>query len=80
MPAMYKGGTIMASQRPKEITSYDTIVIPFDKYVWLFMFGCIITQFLLLVMMQELWSSVTGTSKPHDFIFEGLGTYKLFGH
>ena len=74
MPAMYKGGTIMASQRPKEITSYDTIVIPFDKYVWFFTLGCIITQFLLLGMMQIIWSSVTGTRRPRDFVFEGLVT------
>ena len=63
---------ILVSRKPKEIATYDTIVIPFDKYVWSFTLGCIITQFLLLVMMQNLWSFVTGTNKPHDFVFEGL--------
>ena len=68
---MYAYEIILASQKPKEITSYDTIVIPFDNYIWCFTFCCIIIQFLLLVMMQNLWSYVTGTIKPDDYIFEG---------
>ena len=80
LPAMYPEEVILASQKPKEITSYDTIILPFDKYVWSFTLGCIITQFLLLIIMQNLWSSVTGTSNPHDFMFEGVVSYKLFWH
>ena len=80
LPAMYRIETILTSQKPKEITSYDTIIIPFDKYVWFFMLGCIITQFLLLVLMQNLWSNVTGTRKPHDFLFEGFVMHQLLGH
>ena len=71
LPAMYVYEFRFFSKRPKEITKYDTIVIPFDKYVWCFTFGCIITQFLRLVAMQNLWSYVTGTCNPPDFIFEG---------
>ena len=71
LPAMYVYGTMLCSQKPKEITSYDTIVIPFDNYVWCFTFSCIITQFLLLVTMQNLWSHVRGTHNPADYIFEG---------
>ena len=80
LPAMYLDETILASKKPKEITSYDTIIIPFDKYVWSFTLACIITQFLLLIMMQTLWSSVTGTSRPRDFVFEGLLKNRLFGY
>ena len=74
LPAMYPEELKMASQKPKEITSYDTIILPFDKYIWSFTLACIMTQFLLLIMMQTLWSSVTGTNRPHDFVFEGLMT------
>ena len=80
MPAMYQIELVMGSQKPKEITSYNTILIPFDKYVWSFTFCCIITQFLLLIMMQNRWSNATGTSNPKDFVFEGLEIHKLFGY
>ena len=71
LPAMYAQENLLASQRPKEIASYDTIVLPFDKYIWFITFSCIFGQFLLLVAMQNLWSYVTGASNPDDYIFEG---------
>ena len=71
LPSMYSSDEFLLSQRPKEIISYDTIVIPFDKYVWLFMLGCMCAQFLLLVKMQYLYSSLTGKGSPKDFIYEG---------
>ena len=80
LPVMYLSQTVITSQKPKEITTYDMLIIPFDKYVWSFTLGCIITQFLLLVMMQNLWSNVTGTSNPNDYVFEGLAIQNLFGY
>ena len=74
LPAMDMFEYVMASKKPEEIASYDTIIIPFDKYVWSFIFGCMCAQFLLLVIMQHLYSNVTGTSNPTDFIYEGLLT------
>ena len=68
---MYAEEVIMASQKPMEVTTYDTIIIPFDKYVWLFTICCIIAEFMLLIAMQNVWSYVTGTKNPDDFIFEG---------
>ena len=69
---MYMHQNLLASQKPNEIASYDTIVIPFEKNMWFATFGCIIAQFLLLVVMQLLWSHVSGTSNPEDFMFEGF--------
>ena len=61
----------MASQKPISITTYDTIIIPFDKYVWVFTICSIIAEFILLIAMQNVWSFMTGTNNPDDFIFEG---------
>ena len=61
----------IASQKPKAISSYDSIIIPFDKYVWFFTFVCICAQLLLLVIMQHLYSHVTGMKYKNDFIYEG---------
>ena len=71
LPAMYMDELLFASQRPKEITSYDTIVIPFEKYTWIMTFGCIISQFLLLILMQSIWANMTGETIPEDYIYEG---------
>ena len=73
---MYMFEQFLATKKPKEITSYDSIIIPFDKYIWLFTFGCICAQFLLLVAMQYLYSHVTGTIIPNDFIYEGRHYYQ----
>ena len=72
LPHMYLFETVLASQKPKEISSYDTIIIPFDKYVWSFMLFSICSQFLLLVIMQHLYSDVTGIRNPKDFLYEGF--------
>ena len=68
---MYSDEVFIATKRPEAIASYDAIVIPFDRYVWFFTFGCIVAQFVLLVAMQNLWSILTDTSNPKDFLFEG---------
>ena len=72
---MYMHQNLLASQKPKNITSYDTIAIPFDTNMWFATLGSIIAQFLMLVVMQNLWSYVTGTSYKWDFIFEGISCY-----
>ena len=71
LPPMATNAYLIVSQKPQEITTYDTIINPFDKYVWLFMFFCIFTQFILLVIMQLLYSHVTGTEYVTDYIYEG---------
>ena len=74
LPPMYTFESRLLSRKPDEITSYDTIIIPFDKYVWSFTFGSIFAQFLLLVIMQHLYSKVTGARITIDFIYEGYFT------
>ena len=80
LPPMSARAYFIASQKPKEIMTYDTITIPFDKYVWSFTFCCIFAQFVLLVIMQLLYSHVTGTQNKRDYVYEGnfnKSSYKL---
>ena len=71
LPPMDTNTWFIATQKPNEIASFDSIVIPFDKYVWLFTFVCICAQFLLLVIMQNVYSHVTGIKNPNDYVYEG---------
>ena len=69
---MYEHAFFMVSSMPKQIASYDTIIYPFDFYVWGFTFSTIIAQFVLLLVTQNLWSHATGNLNPHDYIFQGF--------
>ena len=73
LPHMYTIEFYLNSQKPRSTTTYDTIVIPFDKYVWTFMIVCICTQFLLLVLMQQLYNNATGTENQDNlqYLYEG---------
>ena len=71
LPHMYTREFYFMSKKPEETGTYDTIIIPFDKYVWVFMFVCIYMQFLLLRVMQTLYNQVTGTKSHKNFIYEG---------
>ena len=71
VPFMYHRPQILASARPKPIVTYDSIVYPFDLQVWGFTFACIITQFLLLQIMQCVWSKISGMQNRTDYIYEG---------
>ena len=58
LPFMYNVPFIMGSGIPKPIVTFDSIVYPFDLQVWGFTFACIITQFLLLQLMQYMWNKI----------------------
>ena len=68
---MYDRPYILASARPKPIVTYDSIVYPFDLQVWGFTFACIMTQFLLLQVMQYVWCKNSGTPNKINYIYEG---------
>ena len=74
---MYEHEYFLASRKPQQIASYDTIVHPFDIYVWGFTFTTIIAQFILLLITQNLWSYATGKPNPQDYIFQGFFSKKL---
>ena len=68
---MYDYPYSMFSQKPREIVSYDTLIYPFDNYVWAFTLCMITSQFILLVSIQNMWSIASGKPNPRDYIFQG---------
>ena len=74
---MYEQRWSIISRRAREIISYDTIVYPLDIMVWVFTLTIIVAQFILLIIMQNLWSIASGKPKPQDYIFQGLVFCKL---
>ena len=57
--------------KPKEIASFDTLMYPFDNYTWAFVFGAIVGEFIILIIMQLVWSGLVRKSTPRDFVYQG---------
>ena len=72
LPYMYEQRYIFASGQPRVIVSYSTILDPFDVYVWGFTVSMIIAEFILLLVMQNLWSILQANPNPRDYIYEGF--------
>ena len=68
---MYQNDWILATARPKQIITYDSIVNPFELEVWILTIACIITQFLLLQVLQHVWCKVSGTPNQIEHIYGG---------
>ena len=62
---------IMKSKKPHEIATYDTIVYPYDAYIWIFIIVTMLAQFLALHILQRTWSFLSGQPNPRHYIFEG---------
>ena len=76
LPWMYVFELSLTSRRPEEIASYDTLIYPFDSYIWCFIIGATLVTFTLLLTMQKLWNHIYGKSFTFDHIFKGNSTYK----
>ena len=66
------------SQRPNQIVSFDTILFPFDNYIWAFSLFLTTVTFILLVIFQFAWSMASGEENPREWLFQGIFHRKLF--
>ena len=72
LPAMYMYEYIMKSKKPDEIATYNTIVYPFDAYIWICITSSMVAHFLALFVMQNVWSIISGATNPKDYIFSDM--------
>ena len=71
LPYMYTHQWMLQSRKPQPVATYNTILNPFDYYTWVFTFLCILVQFVLLLIVQNIWSKLSGRPNPKDYIYEG---------
>ena len=57
--------------KPKKIASFGTLIYPVDTYTWALVFGAMAAEFIILIIMQLVWSNVAAKSTPKDFIYQG---------
>ena len=77
---MHEYPYVMFSRKPTEIVSYDSIIYPFDTYVWALTWIMITSQFILLVSLQNVWAIASGNTNPRDYIFQGFSYVKMKEH
>ena len=63
---------------PNEIASFRTLLYPVDTYTWTFVFGVVVGEFALLIIMQFVWSYVAKQPTPQDFVYQGEKCIKLY--
>ena len=71
IPWMYMNTFVMAQRKPMSIASFETLIRPYDGTVWAFYIGCTSMVFMLLIVMQTIWSSVSGKISPKGYMFQG---------
>ena len=71
LPWMYFYEFVFYSRRPLEISSFRALGYPLDFFTWIFSLVCTIVMFLILIIMQKLWSHESGESYLPEYLFQG---------
>ena len=69
LPPMYMYEYIMVSKRPRPIASYDSIIYPFDAYIWIFISISMMVQFLTLFTIHKVWTFASGAKKTKKITY-----------
>ena len=72
LPWMYMYEFLISSKIPEPITTYDTLIYPFDYYTWGFTVAFTAATFVVLVMFQIIWEYASGESNPNGWLFQGI--------
>ena len=61
-----------SSALPREITTYLTLVRPFDNYIWMMGIVSSTIVYLVLGIIQKLWSYQSGKPCKMDYFYQGM--------
>ena len=66
-----------ASKIPGEVTSFVTLIRPFDKFTWIMAIASAIITYFILVLTQKIWSYQSGEPFDHDFLYQGISIVRF---
>ena len=72
LPWMFLLSFPVGSQLPFKMNSYDTLINPFDGYIWTFTIAASISVFVTLVLIQQLWSRTCKDPLPKNWLFQDV--------
>ena len=72
LPWMFVYINGVQSKKAEQISNtLDTLIFPFDKYIWLFTITFTMAVFILLIFIQKCWIHASGQKPPDGWIFQG---------
>ena len=71
LPWMYFYEFVIFGRKPLEISSFMALVYPLDHYTWILSLLGTIVVFLILTIMQKLWSDVSGEAYFPEYLYQG---------
>ena len=72
LPYMYMYEFAFTSPKPKPIITYDTLIYPFDNYIWGFTLAFTFVTFVILATFQKIWAYASGEKNPDGWLFQGI--------
>ena len=71
LPWMYTYEFPVQSRKPEKIVSLNTLIYPFDVYVWCFTLSFAMAIFVVFLFIQKAWFHASGQRPPNGWIFHG---------
>ena len=69
---MYVYEFLISTIKPKEVSSLETLLYPFDFYVWIFTIASVIAVLMFLIIAQNLWQSTSSSIESNSAtMFQG---------
>ena len=68
---MYFYEWVIMGRKPLEISSFMALVYPLDFLTWVFSLLGTVVIFLILIIMQKLWSHESGEMYLSDYLYQG---------
>jgi hypothetical protein len=62
---------LIQSAMPKEVETYDTLIYPFDNYIWTFLICLTVLEIIILMIMELMWYDATGFHSTKHYVYEG---------
>jgi hypothetical protein len=63
---------LVSTPKEGEMASFDTLLYPFDIYIWSFIMTLILLQISLMLMVEHLWLKTTNVHSSQIYIFESM--------
>ncbi len=55
LPHIYKENWHLETAPPRVIASYETLIIPFDGWMWMFLLIALVGIIAVLLLVQQIW-------------------------
>jgi hypothetical protein len=77
MPYLTLYDFVIASRKPREVTSLFALFVPFDRWIWMFIALSVVCEFLTFITEDKAWSIMRNSCENTQYIYEGRSVHEL---